>query len=281
MPLAAPGSHTVPQSRTLAAGPGWVVDDVVCTAGPGDIAFEERHGWTSIAAVIDGQFIYRAAQGSALMAPGALLLGNPETCFECGHEHSTGDRCIAFRFAPELVEEVVAGMADVRTTHFARAAIPPLDRLVPLFHALHGLTGAPDPLHAEQAALTVLSTAIALDTDTQEATPDARDLAAAAEAARIIRADFVEPLSIGALAKATGTTRRRLSRAFRRAIGVTPWQYVLNRRLDAAAERLRSTDANVLDIALDTGFGDLSEFTRRFRARFGFPPAAWRKRIRA
>ena len=33
----------------------------------------------------------------------------------------------------------------------------------------------------------------------------------------------------------------------------------------------------VLDIALDVGFGDLSEFTRRFRDRFGRPPAAFRR----
>jgi len=35
-----------------------------------------------------------------------------------------------------------------------------------------------------------------------------------------------------------------------------------------------------LDIALSAGFSDLSEFTRRFRARFGVPPAAYRRRHR-
>jgi AraC-like DNA-binding protein len=33
----------------------------------------------------------------------------------------------------------------------------------------------------------------------------------------------------------------------------------------------------VLQIALETGFGDLSEFTRRFRAKFGRPPGAYRR----
>ncbi|MCJ8159447.1 helix-turn-helix transcriptional regulator [Sphingomonas sp. LaA6.9] len=281
MPVNAPSSPSVPVASAIASGAGWTIEHVICTAGPDDRTFEERHGWTSVAAVLNGQFSYRSEQGGALMAPGALLLGNSGTCFECGHTHSAGDRCLAFRFAPELVEEVVRGMADVRATHFARAGIPPVDALVPLFQSLPSLIEAHDPLCAEQAALAILSNAIALDRDTHEPPPDARDLTAAAEAAQIIRADFVHPITIAALATATGTTRRRLSRAFRRAIGVTPWQYVLNRRLDAAAALLRDSDDTVLNVALDTGFGDLSEFTRRFRARFGLPPSAWRKHVRS
>lgn len=280
MPINASSPPSVPVVRMIAAGEGWCVEDVICRAGPGDRAFEEHHGWTSVATVMDGQFTYRAAQGSALMAPGAMLLGNHGTCFECGHEHSAGDRCIAFRFAPALVEEVAADMAGLRATRFVRASVPPVDRLVPLFGAIGNLARTPDPLRAEQVAISVLSTAFALDREARDTPPGARDIATAAEAARIIRSDFAAPLSIAGLARATGTTRRRLTAAFRSAIGVTPYHYVLNRRLDAAAERLRTSDATVLDIALDTGFGDLSEFTRRFRARFGCPPAAFRKQAR-
>jgi len=48
-------------------------------------------------------------------------------------------------------------------------------------------------------------------------------------------------------------------------------------RLEAAARRLREERSTVLAIALDVGFGDLSEFTRRFRAKFGKPPAQYRR----
>lgn len=65
--------------------------------------------------------------------------------------------------------------------------------------------------------------------------------------------------------------------AFREGLGVTPYNYILRHRLDAAARRLIEGSEPVLDIALDVGFGDLSEFTRRFRARFGRPPAAFRR----
>jgi AraC family transcriptional regulator len=38
---------------------------------------------------------------------------------------------------------------------------------------------------------------------------------------------------------------------------------------------LQEEQSSVLQIVLETGFGDLSEFTRRFRARFGRPPAKY------
>src|SRR5919204_6912620 len=95
-----------PTSQLLASGPGWRVDDVVCTAGPGDPAFEEMHEGMCIAAVTQGTFQYRTAHGSAVLAPGALLLGNDRQGFECGHEHAAGDRCLSFHFTREFLESV-------------------------------------------------------------------------------------------------------------------------------------------------------------------------------
>src|SRR5258707_13653525 len=72
-------------SHLLASGEGWQVSDVVCTAGPSDPVFEERHEFVCIAAVSEGTFQYRKHSSAALMAPGALLLGDKGTCFGCGH----------------------------------------------------------------------------------------------------------------------------------------------------------------------------------------------------
>lgn len=102
------------KSRRLAGGPGWHVQDLVCSAGPQDEPFEERHDTVAVAAVVSGTFVYRTEQGSGLLAPGAVLLGNHGRCFACSHEHATGDRCVSFHFAPEYWEEIVAA-------HLARA----------------------------------------------------------------------------------------------------------------------------------------------------------------
>ena len=65
-------------------------------------------------------------------------------------------------------------------------------------------------------------------------------------------------------------------RVFRRLTGMTPYQYLLSARMRRAALELASSRRPVLDIALDSGFGDLSTFNHRFRATFGATPTQYR-----
>ena len=51
-------------------------------------------------------------------------------------------------------------------------------------------------------------------------------------------------------------------------------------RLREAASRLIAETEKVLDVALDCGFGDVSNFNRAFRAEFGESPLAFRKALR-
>src|SRR5262249_3961541 len=114
---------------TLASGTGWRVDDVRCTSGPRDRPFEERHSGMCIAVVVSGTFTYRTPVGTAVLAPGAAMLGNHEQCFECGHEHGVGDRCLSFHFSPELVESVVSDLPGARPLAFSLPALPPVPEL--------------------------------------------------------------------------------------------------------------------------------------------------------
>src|SRR5271155_4315607 len=98
--------------RTLAAGDGWSVHEVVCRAGPSDKPFEERHDGFSISAVIEGSFTYRSDAGHGLLYPGALLLGNSGSCFECGHAHGVGDRCISLNVHAEQFSDIAAAVAS-------------------------------------------------------------------------------------------------------------------------------------------------------------------------
>jgi len=70
-------------------------------------------------------------------------------------------------------------------------------------------------------------------------------------------------------------------RVFERVTGATPHQYVRRLHLRAAATRLAATPDRILDIALDSGFGDVSNFNRAFRYEFGMSPRAFRSGERA
>jgi AraC family transcriptional regulator len=53
--------------------------------------------------------------------------------------------------------------------------------------------------------------------------------------------------------------------------------FVLQRRLQLAAQYMRKTDKCLADIALRCGFCDQAHFSRRFKDSTGFTPAAWRR----
>ena len=106
--------------RIVARGDGWTVADVICTSGPADRPFEEQHTHYAIAIVVAGTFQYRSPLGESVMTPAALMLGNPGQCYECGHEHGRGDRCVAFWYSPDYFERLAADMG-ARGAHWASA----------------------------------------------------------------------------------------------------------------------------------------------------------------
>src|SRR5213083_1359805 len=123
----APGRTT---GRLVAGGNGWSVEDVLCTCGPGDRPFEERHTAMSIGVVVRGTFQYRSPLGRDLMTPGSFLLGNAGQCFECGHEHAAGDRCVALRYAPDYFDRLAADAgAPSGERRFRASRLPPVRAL--------------------------------------------------------------------------------------------------------------------------------------------------------
>jgi AraC family transcriptional regulator len=269
-------------SHTLACGDGWFVSDVVCDAGPSDRPFEEQHGDVCIAAVMAGTFQYRSRHGSTLLSSGALLLGNEGQCFECGHEHASGDRCLAFHYAPDEFEAIVASVPGARATRFARPSLPPLPDFVSLFATAEAARDEGDGLELEELSLRVAGVAAAslIDGGRSRARITARDERRVTSALRRIEAQADEPLVLAALAREAGMSRFHFLRTFREVVGLTPHQFVLRTRLHRAAVRLRRSDEPVSTIAFSTGFNDLSTFNHRFRRLIGTSPSEYRARRR-
>jgi transcriptional regulator GlxA family with amidase domain len=96
------------------------------------------------------------------------------------------------------------------------------------------------------------------------------------EAIRLVESDSARPVRLKDLAASAGMSRYHFLRVFRRLTGMTPYQYLLSARMRRAAVELGTTRRPVLEIALDSGFGDLSTFNHRFRAVFGLTPSQYR-----
>jgi AraC family transcriptional regulator len=276
-----------PAARVLARGDGWEVSDVVCTSGPRDRPFEEQHSRFSIAIVTAGSFEYRSGNGRELMTPGSLLLGNVDQSFECGHEYGVGDRCLSFHYEPDYFENLAADAGGVKPD-FRVLRVPPLRALSPLVTracaglARFSIAGRVDVAWEEvsiQLAAQTVQLAGSLSRKSIGSTPGA--VARVTRAVRLIERRPDAALALGSLAQEARLSPYHFLRTFEGVTGLTPHQYVLRARLRAAAMRLADTwsapPAKILDIALDAGFGDVSNFNRAFRAEFGVSPRVYRR----
>jgi transcriptional regulator GlxA family with amidase domain len=89
------------------------------------------------------------------------------------------------------------------------------------------------------------------------------------------------PHTLAELAEVAHLSPRGLSRAFDRAIGISPLEYQQRLRLEYATTLLAETDLSVQGVAVRCGFGDERHLRRLFSARFGLPPSAVRSRSRS
>jgi AraC family transcriptional regulator len=273
---------SVPVARALHRGEEWSVSEFLCTAGPHDRPFEERHEEFSVAAVIEGTFSYRAESGTAVLHPGALLCGNSDTCYECGHDHSTGDRCIAFHFSPQYFAEAAASIAGSGHFRFPVPMLPVMPRLLPWLVRIEARAALAERLAVEESVPRLMEAVIGAVCD---ATPrpvrvSARDARRIGDVLRYIELHAAAELDLKTLAGVAIMSKYHFLRTFRHAVGMTPYQFVLSIRMRRAAVRLATSFQPVSMIAFETGFGDLSTFNGRFREVFGVSPTAYRDRER-
>jgi AraC family transcriptional regulator len=62
-------------------------------------------------------------------------------------------------------------------------------------------------------------------------------------------------------------------RSFKQAFAITPYQYLLNKRLELGKELLTKGNLSVTQIAFDCNFPDIFTFSKAFKRRFGVSPS--------
>jgi AraC family transcriptional regulator len=263
----------------ISKGDDWSIAEYPCHAGPADKAFEEMHKQFTIAAVVEGSFNYRTEAGRALLYPGAVMLGNFGKCFECGHDHSVGDRCIAFHFEPEFFAEIAATAAGGSQYTFPVAMLPAAALLTPFVVRFETLAAGACPLEIEETVARVGEAMLAtLSGHTRLFTrASARDEKRIAQVLRHIEDHAAEQLNLDGLAKIAVMSKYHFLRTFQRIVGMPPYRFLLFVRMRRAAVRLVISSETVTTIAFEAGFGDLSGFNRRFRNLFGMTPLAHRR----
>lgn len=89
-----------------------------------------------------------------------------------------------------------------------------------------------------------------------------------------------ESISIQALANIAGLSMYHFARAFKQSEGMTPHEYLVQRRVQRTKDLLAKTDLPLSEVALAAGFSDQSHCARRFREHVGMTPSCYRWSMR-
>lgn len=84
-------------------------------------------------------------------------------------------------------------------------------------------------------------------------------------------------IEVDRLAQLVHLSVSQFDRRFKRIFKITPQQFVLRVRLNAACRMLTSSMESVAEVALLAGFYDQSYFTKHFKRQMGITPAAYRR----
>ncbi len=89
--------------------------------------------------------------------------------------------------------------------------------------------------------------------------------------------NYSEHITLETLTSLTHMNKYYMAHSFTKFTGLSPIQYLNQRRLEAACQLLRDTDFSVSDISSLTGFSSQSYFTQIFRKFYGITPIKYRQ----
>jgi AraC-like DNA-binding protein len=203
---------------------------------------------------------------------------------------------IAWRVAKPTLQKKLAALTGLPVSHPIEfdsrldmtAARPPLhDILDSLLSAVDGCSSDASRLMVSELEGVLLTAVLCTAQHNYRAMLD-RPVAEAGfwqvrRAEAYIEAHWNEPLTIDALAEATGTSGRSIYRAFKASRGYSPFRFAKDLRLRHAREKLTRPEDNAMTvtaIALACGFENVSRFSKDFSEAFGETPSAILRRAK-
>lgn len=95
-------------------------------------------------------------------------------------------------------------------------------------------------------------------------------------AAEMIANSYNKKLKIAEIADAVGVNRSYLSNIFKRELNMSPQEFLINFRLEKAAQMLKETEEPIGSIASTVGYTDALTFSKAFKQKYNMTPTEYR-----
>ena len=91
-----------------------------------------------------------------------------------------------------------------------------------------------------------------------------------------IHSCYMKEISLNDIASVACLNNAYFLREFKKYFGLTPHQYTMQRRMNAAQNLLETTSNSISEICFEVGYSDVTSFSKLFKKTFSLTPAAYR-----
>lgn len=99
------------------------------------------------------------------------------------------------------------------------------------------------------------------------------------EAIGYIESNYKSKITLADIAKFLRCSESGFNHSFRKEMGVSPYEYIIRKRLNKAKELLKTTNASINEISEEVGFNSEANFIKTFRMKNGMTPSAFRNQV--
>jgi AraC-like DNA-binding protein len=255
----------------------WAVPEIPhleCFRTAGFLHEYPRHSHSTWAiGVVDhgiGGIWYRGANQRG--GPGEIIAINPGEVHTGYPLQKGGIGYSMLYIAHELVKEILPGFTTMPA--FPSVAIQDSALAQSLRHLCRALEFGSPSLGIETQLLSTLASLFSRHAHANPPQWTGHESAHVARIREYLRANLRRNVRLNELAALTGLSKAYVIRSFRRLVGMPPYEWLLQVRIEEARKLLRK-GRPISELAIDFGFADQSHFHRRFKRITGMTPAAY------
>lgn len=243
----------------------------------------------SICYVRKGNFLFKVFRNDLDAYSGLYLINKPGFEHRVAHEHHIPDECTVFSFGEDFYKQITDrykhnfnGFFRNRDLH--SILIKPSMASEYLHYRIFQLVQQEETssLQIDSMVLELVNKLFNRNqewTDYQSLSSSQKEnyLSRIEQAKGYLQTHFTQDISLADIASACYMGKFHFSRIFHQIAGITPYQYLMQFRLNHAAHLLKGSTMPVTQVAFDSGFNDSNHFSATFKSHYDISPSVFRQ----